>query len=493
MRPVVSRLAARFRAMQAADARAAGGFVRIACASLALLLAAPVLAQAPPTVEAPAAPAARSFGISDSRTPGGLRLVHILLPEEKDQVFSLAWRDRLTQRSPEKAGLMMLAPGLLQAGGAGALDGGALDEELRDIGAGLFLSRSRTATIGQISAPAKDFEAAAMLMRSILTEPRLPRITLERQKRFRLNEARGGRERASTIAQQALALSIVGDHPFAATIGFRPESTITSVELADVEAWRKAVLARRNLVIVSAGPLARDAAAALADRMVGDLPAESQEGEPVPFTLPPPRARTIVIERPVEQSVIVAGGPVRWASGGPDGAARAMAMAVLGSGFRSRLYGAIREKLGAAYGASAGVSSLAGSNGVFAMESSVANDKVVAALAAMRQEYATFREGGVKPDEIEPIKQRMANSFADTMRRSGSAAGAIRSAILNGLPPDAPDRQVGWIRRQTAESVSALIRERLPDALTVIVVTPKAEGLGADCVIGSLDELQRCL
>ncbi len=131
---------------------------------------------------------------------------------------------------------------------------------------------------------------------------------------------------------------------------------ITSVELADVEAWRKAILARRNLIIVSAGPLTRRGAAALADRMVGDLPAESQEGEPVPFTLPPPRARTIVIERPVEQSVIVAGGPVRWASAGADGAARAMAMSVLGGGFRSRLYGAIREKLGAAYGASAGVS-----------------------------------------------------------------------------------------------------------------------------------------
>ncbi len=127
------------------------------------------------------------------------------------------------------------------------------------------------------------------------------------------------------------------------------------------------------------------------------------------------------------------------------------------------------------------------------MESSVANDKVSEALAAMRQEYAAFREGGVKSDEIEPIKQRMANSFAETMRRPGSAAGAIRAALLNGLPPDAPDRQAGWIRRQTVEGVNALIRERLPEALTVIVVTPKAEGLGADCVISGLDELKRCL
>jgi hypothetical protein len=32
----------------------------------------------------------------------------------------------------------------------------------------------------------------------------------------------------------------------------------------------------------------------------------------------------------------------------------------------------------------------------------------------------------------------------------------------------------------------------MPAALTVVVVTPKAEGLGADCVIASLDEIARC-
>jgi len=469
--------------------------------ALALLAAFTPAARAQQSEGAPAAaplgeaaePQQRSYGISDGRTPGGIRLVHIQLPEEKEQVFSMAWRDRLALRQTDKAGLLSLAPGLLTAGGAGPLDGGALEEELRDIGAGLSLSRTRMATLGQVSAPAAGFEAAALLLRSVLIEPRSPRITLERQKRFRLNDSRGARERAASIAQQALALSIVGDHPIAATISLRPETTITSVEAADVEAWRKAILARRNLVVVSAGPLSREAAAALADRVFGDLPADSQDGEPTPFTLPQPRRKTIVVERPVEQSVILAGGPVRWASSGPDGAARAMAMSALGGGFRSRLFVAIRERLGAAYGASAGVAPLAGPQGVFAMEAAVANDRVGAALAAMRSEYAAFRERGVTADEIEPMKRRMLNSWADTMRRSGSAASAIRAALLNGLPPDSPDRQAGWVRRQTAETVNALIRERLPEALTTIVVTPKAEGLDADCVIASLDELARCL
>jgi zinc protease len=468
--------------------------LRTALALAACLGAAlPSLAQAPAVapVETPAQP--RSYGISDGMTPGGIRLVHLPLPGEKDQVFALGWRDRLVLRQPEKAGLLTLAAGLVADGGAGALDAGALEEELRDLGAGLSLFRTRAATFGQVSAPAGEFEAAAMLLRSVLTEPRLPKISLERQKRFRLNDVRTARERASSIAQQALALSIVGDHPIAATIAFRPESTITSVEVADVEAWRKAVLAKGNLTVVSAGPMQREAAAALADRVFDGLPLESREGEMVPFTLPAPKAKTIVVERPVEQSVIVAGGPLRWRAGGEEGVSRSLAMSALGGGNRSRLFVAIREKLGAAYGASAGVSPLQGSLGVLAMEAAVGNDRVAEALAAMRSEYAGFRAQGVSAEEIEPVKRRMLNGLAETMRRPGPAAAAIRAAIFNGLPANAPDRQAAWIRRQTPEGVNALIRERLPEALTVVVVTPKAEGLGADCVIASLDDLARCL
>jgi len=435
----------------------------------------------------------RSYGVSEIRTPAGVRLIHILLREEKDQVFAMAWRDRLALRRPEKAGLLALGPSLLAGGGAGTFDAGALEEELRDIGAGLSLNRTRAATLGQVSAPTEQFEPAAGLLRAVLTEPRLPKATLERQKRFRLADVRGARERAASLAQQALALTIVGDHPLAATISYKPDSTIADVSVEDIESWRKAVIARRNLTVVSAGPLTRDAAALLADKVFGELPADSQEGEPVAFALPPPRQRMIVIEKAVEQSVILAGGPLRWAAGGSDGAARAMALSVLGGGNRSRLFVAIRERLGAAYGASAGVTPLLGPQGVFAMEAAVANDRVGSALAAMRAEYAAFRERGVTGDEIEPIKRRMLNSWAETMRRSGSAAAAIRAGILNGLPLDAVDRQAGWIRRQTPEAVSAMIRERMPDALTTIVVTPKAEGLGADCVIASLDELSRCM
>jgi hypothetical protein len=79
------------------------------------------------------------------------------------------------------------------------------------------------------------------------------------------------------------------------------------------------------------------------------------------------------------------------------------------------------------------------------------------------------------------------------MRRAGSAASVIRGALQNGLTFDAPDRQAAWVNSQSVEGINKLIRERLPAEAATIIVTPSAEGLGADCVIKSLDELKSCL
>ncbi len=436
---------------------------------------------------------ARSYAISDGRTTGGIRLVHILVKGEKDQAFSMAWRDRLIQHTPDKAGLGQLAAVLVASGGAGPLDAGTLEEELKDIGGYFSLSRGRAATFGDVSAPAEQFEATLRLFRTSLMEPRLPAITLERRKRFMQNGRKANREKAETLAREAMSTILLGDHPISASLSLAPTSTITSVTVADVDAWRKAILARSNLTVVSAGPLTREAAAELVDRTFGGLPEKDADRDGIPFVRPPKASKTIVIESPVQQSAILIGGPVLWSNGGPEGIARSIAMSVLGGGPRSRLFIAVRERLGAAYGASAGISAILGREGAFGMEAAVANDKVGPAVAAMRAEYAAFREKGVSAEDIDPIKRRMTSGFPETMRKSGSAASVIRGALQNGLLFDAPDHQSRWIGNQKAEEINQLIRERLPETLTTIIVTPSAEGLGADCVIKALEELKGCL
>ncbi|MFM9976368.1 MAG: M16 family metallopeptidase [Beijerinckiaceae bacterium] len=441
-----------------------------------------------PSTSAP--PASTVYAISAGKTPGGISLVHLQIPEEKDQAFSFYWTDREIQHMPEKAGLLVLAPGLISIGGAGALDSGALEEELKDLGGFFSLSRGRSTALGDLFAPREQIEAVARLLQSALSEPRLPEITLTRRKRFLLNGLKASREKAENLAREALNLIVVGDHPIARTIHYLPQSTITDVSVADIEAWRKSVL-RRGLTIVAAGPLRREEAAALVDSTFGSLPEGTSTRAAIPLTLQS-LAKTIVIERNVEQSVILSGAGVQWRSGGAEGISRNLAMNALGGSNRSQLFIAIREKLGAAYGASSSISSLLGRNSLFAMEASVANDKVGAALAAMRNEYQLFREKGVTAESIDPVKRRMISGFPDSMRKAGSAASIIRTGMINDLGPDAANQYQDWVREQTPERINSLIRERLPEALTTIIVTPSAQGLGADCVIRSIDELPRC-
>jgi zinc protease len=438
-------------------------------------------------------PASKSdvYGITDGRTPGGIRLVHLQIADEKDQTFQMFWRDRQVQHQPEKASLMTLAPALLVLGGAGKLDGGAIEEELNDLGGNFRMSRGRSFALAEIYAPKEQFAAVANVFSSVLNEPKLAPIVLTRRKRFLLSSRTAGREKPENFAQELMEIITVGDHPIKNTINYDPPSTISDVTIADVEAWRKSVLHRFSLTVVAAGPMTRAEAAELTDKTFASLPETGNILEAVPFT-PRSLLRTIVIERKVEQSLILMGGPVRWRSGGPDGIARNFAISILGGGSSSRLFIAVREKLGAAYGASASMSSLLGQNNILMLQASVANDRLVEARAAMLAEYQKFRETGITDAEIEPLKRRMISGFENSMRKAGSAASSIRTGLLNDLSFDAPNSAVGWINSRTAEQVNKLITDRLPEKLTTILVVPSAKGLDADCIIASMEELPRC-
>jgi zinc protease len=434
---------------------------------------------------------AEVYGITDGRTPGGIRLVHLQIADEKDQSFQMFWRDREVQHKPEKAALMTLAPVLLVLGGAGTLDGGAIEEELNDLGGSFRMSRGRSSALAEIYAPKEQFAAVANVFATVLNEPKLAPIVLTRRKRFLLSSRTAGREKPENFAQELLELITVGDHPIKNTINYDPPSTISDVTIADIEAWRKSVLHRAGLTVVAAGPMTRAEAAELTDKTFASLPETGNILNAVPFT---PRflPKTIVIERKVEQSLILMGGPVRWRSGGPDGIARNFAMNILGGGSSSRLFIAVREKLGAAYGASASVSSLLGQNNILMLQASVANDRLVEARAAMFAEYQKFRETGVTDAEIAPLKRRMISGSQNSMRKAASAASVIRTGLLNDLNFDAANSAVGWINSRTAEQVNKLISERLPEKLTTILVVPSAKGLDADCIIASIEELPRC-
>jgi predicted Zn-dependent peptidase len=261
--------------------------------------------------------------------------------------------------------------------------------------------------------------------------------------------------------------------------------------VADVAHWHKAVLGRDRLIVASAGPLGPAEAAAHIDRVFAGLPSVGTRAlSPAPSVRAP--GKLIVLERAVVQTAIAAGGATGWTLA-PDAVRGTLAVRVLGGGFKSRLTAAVRERLGATYGIRASLQQLHPKAFTLAVAAAVDNGKAAAALAAIRGEYERFRSDGVSAEEIEPVKSQLAGEMREQLRRSAGAAQRLRDLALGEFPAGYLAGYDARLRELSAGDINDGIRAHLPKApLTVVMVTPSAEGLNADCVIRSAAEIARC-
>jgi zinc protease len=262
------------------------------------------------------------------------------------------------------------------------------------------------------------------------------------------------------------------------------------VEVADIDAWRRAVLGRGQLTVASAGPLPPQEIAAQIDRVFAGLPAGGHGIGPRPQLRTNPKL--IVLERPSAQTAIVAGGPSTWISE-PDTLPGTIAVRALGSGFESRLTKAVREGLGASYGIRAGFQQVHRKAFTTIITTAVDSTKAAAVLAAIRKEYAHFRAEGVTEAEVEPIKTKLVTEAREQLRRSPRVAQRVRELTLAEFPIDYLATYEARVRALDAAAVNEGIRTRFPpEPLTIVMVAPSAEGLGADCVIKAPEEISRC-
>jgi zinc protease len=153
----------------------------------------------------------------------------------------------------------------------------------------------------------------------------------------------------------------------------------------------------------------------------------------------------------------------------------------------------VRERLGAAYGISTSLQAVDLDTRTLFIRTVVANDKAKGALAAIRDEYARFIAEGVTEEELAPLQRVFVTNHRDRLRRAQSVAGTLLTQALHDFPDDylaTYERRVGSYGRV---AIDADVRATFPKPpLTMVVVTPSADGFVADCVIKSPQELARC-
>lgn len=423
-----------------------------------------------------------------AKTPGGLAFYWRRDATTPYAAINFGWRHPYWALNPGKVGASQLATSVILASFDGTPEG-PIAERFKDHHGGGTLSSGQYSISGSLRAPAEKLGQVAEIFAEMFTVT-LSEKVFQRIKARQTQLAEQVDLNPTTVANRALLQIGFGDDPV--IHAWRPDR-FRDVWLADIEAWRKAVLRRDGLHIAASGNLAEAEIAAILDKLLGGLPAlgaiPAHEVGPVKI-----KPQTVLIEQQGPQTTIYMAGETRI----PQGHDTMFALAgiqVLGGGSDGRLFQKIRSELGATYNIVAGASPSRPDHSPLVITTQVAHDKAAAAIALIKRTQATWRAAGVTADELASVRRRTLSSVAEA-RRDPSTASArlLGNYLLRGLDVAHAATFDTRYAAMTTDEVNAAIKAQAPDADTMltIVVAPSAEGFKADCVIKSLAEIDTC-
>ena len=377
----------------------------------------------------------------------------------------------------DKAGRAYLAMEMLTEG-AGDLDSQAFAATLEDRAIALDFDAGTDTIQGSLKTLNEHRDTAVEMLRLAMLKPRLDAKDIERLRARLLAALARENENPEIIARRALMAAAFPDHPY----GRPTRGTLESVARLQVDDLRQFIaqrLARDNLIVGVVGDITPTALGAILDRAFGELPAKST---PVAIAdvAPSGSGRTIVISRPVPQSVIV------MAEEGvkrddPDWFAASLVNYVLGGGgFNSRLMNEVREKRGLTYGIYTSLATFDRASLLIAA-SSTENTRAGRALDVARDVWERLHAQGPTEDELENAKNYLTGSFALRLDSTTQIARTLVAVQYDRLGIDYLGKRDALIRAVTLADAKRVAQRLLDPKRLLTVVVGQPEGIaGAD-------------
>ena len=444
--------------------------------TLAVCLVAPlpVFAQHPTAYTSAVTPGGiRYLYRYDAETPYAAitfgRVVERALPDTKEASYGLI--PALIFQSADKAGSNEFA------------------ERLQDIHAGASISAGQEEFSVQVKAPAAEFSRALKLVVGALTTAE-PADKPYRRLRLNAEGAQAQSEvRAETIATRTAYTLTLGNHVIVRQFDAKRYADTAP---ADVDLWRKVVLGRDGLVVAVSGRISDAEAAGAIDASLGGWPAlaAAARGKNEPIDLKP---QTIVVEQPGRQASILMLGRTGYARGHETEIA-GLAMGPLGGGVESRLGDAVRVALGASYGVGAGIRVIDRDQRLIALATAVDTGKVADSIAAMRKAYERWQQQGLNDREMTSQRTRMIGGRDGVFNDPSAANRLVFNALINDRTLEDVNGFADRLKALSRDDLNAFIKAKFPrvEELLIVVVTPDAKALAADCVIKAAAEALSC-
>jgi len=360
---------------------------------------------------------------------------------------------------------------LLARRGAGGLDRAALDDKLDSLGAALEVGVSRDAVSVSGLALTRHLDAVVALAADVLAAPRLgedEHARLLRETPQVLDEVR---DDDSALAARWFDWLCSPGHPYGRT-SLGTEASLARIERAAAMAcWQREVVAD-NLVIGLAGDIDEAYAARIVTRLTERLPATSQrEVARAASAAPTPGRRLILVDKPDRTQAQLRIGHLAARYGAPDTVELAVAEAVFGGMFSSRLMQEIRVKRGWSYGAGCAMRRSRLPHW-FEISMAASIDVAGPAVALTLDLFADYAAHGPTDDEVDFARSYLVGAMpfhVATARQRMQLA--VRDAVFD-LPSGYTARLPEALGALAASDVRAACQRQLrPDAAVTVAVT----------------------
>lgn len=362
---------------------------------------------------------------------------------------------------------------LLARRGAGTRNRAELDDTLDALGAALDVSVSRDAIAVSGLALARNIDAVVDLAADILAAPRFDdeeHARLLRETPQVLDEIR---DDDSALATRWFDWLCCPGHPYGRT-SLGTEQSLANIGRGDAVAlWQREVVPD-NLTIGLAGDLDDAKAARIAQRFTERLPTGAAVRNATAVAPPSPGRRIVLVDKTDRTQAQLRIGHLGARYGDRDTAALAIAEAIFGGMFSSRLMQEIRVKRGWSYGAGCALrrSRLAH---WFEIWTAAAIEVAGSAVALTLDLYADYAARGPTDEEVEFARSYLIGAMpfhVATARQRMQLA--VRDAVFD-LPVGYTARLPEAIRQVSPADVRAACARQFQPNNTVTVAVTTAE------------------
>ena len=363
---------------------------------------------------------------------------------------------------------------LLARRGAGTRDRAALDETLDSLGAAIDIAVSRDALTLSGLCLSRQLDAVIDLCADILADPRLSEDEHARLLRETPQVLDEIRDDDSALATRWFDWVCSPGHPYGRT-SLGTEPSLGRIDrAAATELWKREVVGN-NLVVGLAGDIDERTAEHVVQRLIGRLPPGARPTTVVDDLGEDASAaaarRMILVDKPDRTQAQLRVGHLALRYGHPDTAALAIAEAVFGGMFSSRLMQEIRVKRGWSYGADCALRRSRLPHW-FEIWTAAAIDVAGPAVALTLELLADYAAHGPTDDEVDFARSYLVGAMpfhVATARQRMQLA--VRDAVFE-LPAGYTARLPEALAQLTAADVRAACKRHLrPEAAVTVAVT----------------------